>query len=81
MNHFRDQEEDFEQFKMLCRFMNPDAAAIVFDKKEVIKTESTQNIFEDMSKDLKGKYSPDELANILEDPEHYQNLDKIERAD
>lgn len=80
MNHFKDQEEDFEKFKMLCRFMNPDAAAIIFDKKEVIKTESTENMFEEMSKDLKGKYTPEELQAMLEDPEHYQTLDKIERA-
>lgn len=81
MNHFRDQEEDFEKTKVLCRFMNPAAAASIWDKKDVEVTVSTEStLFEQMSKDLKGKYTPEELEAIMKDPKHYSELDRIEKV-
>lgn len=81
MNHYRDEEEEFQKTKLLCRFINPTAAEALFDKKDIVKTESTEDIlFENMAQDLKGKYTAEELQQILADPEHYQNLDKIERV-
>lgn len=80
MNHFKDEEDDFEKTKLLCRFLNPMAAATIFDKKEV-ETISTQGLlFDQMAKDLKGKYSPQELEAIMKDPKHYAELDVIEKA-
>lgn len=82
MNHYRDEDEEFQKTKLLCKFINPAAASELFDQKDVVKTESTDDVmFENMSKDLKGKYTPEELRQMMEDPEHYQNLDKIERVD
>ena len=79
MNHYKDEEEDFEKTKLLCRFLNPDAAATIFDKKQVEVTVSTESVlFEQMSKDLKGKYSPEELEAMMKDPKHYSSLDKIQ---
>ena len=81
MNHFKDEEEDFEKTKLLCRFMNPAAAAEFWDKKDhVDMTVSTEDVlFKQMSKDLKGKYTPEELQAIMNDPKHYSELDVIEK--
>ena len=81
-NHFKDQEESFESTKVLCRFLNPAAASALWDKKEQEVTVSTPDVFyQNIAKDLKGKYSPEELEAILRDPKHFSELDYIERAD
>ena len=81
MNYARDEEEDFEKTKLFCRFLNPQAAEILFDRKEVAETVSTEEIlFKQMSKDLKGRYTPEELEKIMNDPKHYSELDVIEKA-
>jgi len=81
MNYYKDEEEDFEKTKILCRFLNPDAAATIFDKKKVEVTTSTESVlFDQMSRDLKGKYSPEELEAIMKDPKHYSSLDTIKPA-
>lgn len=81
MNHFKDEEEEWKKQELLCRFINPTAAAEVFDQKLVEKTVSTEDVlFDQMSKDLKGRYTPEELAEIMKDPKHYAELDRIEKA-
>jgi hypothetical protein len=81
MNHFKDKEEEFENTKWICRFLNPVAAEEVFDGKKVVVTTSTKDIlFDQMSKDLKGKYTPEELEAIMKDPKHYAELDVIKQA-
>jgi len=66
---------------LLCRFLNPQAAASIWDKKETEKTESTPDIFfNNIAKDLKGKYTPEELQSMLKDPKHWESLDRIEKA-
>jgi len=81
MNHSKDEEEEWKKFEYLCRFINPQAATEVFDQKVIEKTVSTEDVlFEQMSKDLKGKYSPKELKAIMEDPKHHSELDRIERV-
>jgi len=32
-----------------------------------------------MAKDLKGKYTPEELQAMMDDPSHYEKLDRIEK--
>lgn len=81
INHFKDVEEEFENTKLLCRFLNPRAAETIFDGKKIDVTISTEStLFDQMSKDLKGKYTPEELAAIMKDPKHYSELDVIEKA-
>jgi hypothetical protein len=81
MNHFKDEEEDFEKTKLLCRFLNPAGAEALFDKKTVDVTVSTEStLFDQMSKDLKGKYTPEQLEAIMKDPKHFSELDVIEQA-
>lgn len=81
MNHFEDEKEDFEKTKLLCRFLNPMAADALFDGKTVEKTESTKDLmFDQMAKDLKGKYTAEELAAIMADPKRYSEYDRIEKA-
>ena len=81
-NHFRDQEEEFDKIKLLTRFINPQAAAEVWDKKKTEVTVSTKNVlYEQMSKDLKNKYTAEELELMMSDPKHYtEDLTKIEKA-
>jgi len=81
MNHFKDQEEKFENTKVLCRFLNPQAASALWDKKDVEESVSSPDVlFDQMAQDLNGKYSSEELAEMMEDPKHYEGLDKIEKA-
>lgn len=81
MNHYKDKEEEFENTKVLCRFLNPAAAAAIWDKKNAEVTVSTEStLFEQMSNDLKGKYTPEELEAIMKDPKHYSELDRIEKV-
>lgn len=81
MNYFKDQEENFENTKVLCRFLNPPAASALWDKKDVEESVSTPYVlFDQMAQDLKGKYSPEELAQMMEDPKRYEGFDKIEKA-
>lgn len=81
MNHFKDEEEDFEKTKLLCRFLNPQAAQVIFDGKTVdVTTSSKETLFDQMSKDLKGRYTPQELEAIMKDPKHYAELDVIEKS-
>ena len=80
-NHFKDEEDDFEQTKLLCRFLNPQAAASIWDKKDTVETISTKDtMFDTMAVDLKGKYTPEELQSMMDDPKHYEGLDRIEKA-
>lgn len=81
MNHFKDTEEDFEKTKLLARFINPAAATEVFDKKTVDIAVSTADVmFGEMAQDLKGRYTPEELQKMMDDPEHYESLTRIEKA-
>jgi hypothetical protein len=81
MNHFKDEEEDFEKTKLLCRFLNPAGAEAIFDKKTVDVTVSTEDVlFKQMSKDLKGKYTPEQLEAMMKDPQHFASLDVIEKV-
>jgi len=57
------------------------AAATIFDKKNVEVTVSTDSqFFKQMSEDLKGRYTPEELEAIMKDPKHYTELDVIKPA-
>jgi len=79
LNYFKDDEEEFEKTKLLCRFLNPQAASAIWDTKDKIEvTVSTPSVlYEQMSKDLKNKYTPEELKAFMNDPKHYSELDFI----
>lgn len=82
MNYYKDEEEQFEKLKLLCRFINPELATRIFDQTVIDSGEAdSQEIFDELSKDLGGKYSAEEIAAMTNDPEHYHNLDKIERVE
>jgi hypothetical protein len=60
--------------------LNPQAAGEIFDGKKVERTVSTEDfLFSQMAKDLKGKYTPEELKAMMDDPKHFSELDRIER--
>lgn len=67
---------------MLCRFINPEVARRLFDENVIQRTDSTEDVmFDQMSKDLKGKYSADDLKRMMDDPKRYTELDRIEKVD
>jgi len=81
MNHYRDEEDDWKKQELICRIINPSVASAYFDKKDVEVTVSTEDLlFKQMSQDLKGKYTAAELQAIMDDPKHYSELDRIEKA-
>jgi len=81
MNHLRDEKEEWEKQELLCTFINPQVASALFGKKDVETTVSTEDvIFTQISEDLRGKYTPEELAEIMKNPKHYSELDRIEKV-
>ena len=81
MNHLQDEQEEWKKQELLCTFINPQAASTLFGKKDVETTESTKDVmFDQISKDLGHRYTPEELEAIMKDPKHYSELDRIEKA-
>lgn len=81
LNYYKDQQDDFDKIKLLCRFINPEAAHKIFDAKETEVTVNTDSmVFEGISKDMKGKYTKEELQAIMDDPKHFSELDVIQKA-
>jgi len=37
-------------------------------------------MFENMARDLKGKYTPEELQAMMDDPKRWENMTRIEKA-
>lgn len=82
MNHFKDEEDQWEKLKLILHYINPQAAAEMFDAKPVEKTESTEDFMLDqIGKDLKGKYTSEELKAIFADPKHFSELDTITKVE
>jgi len=84
-NYYKDQEEDLEKYKLICRFINPQAAAEIWDKKPISDTVSEKNndeIFKEILAHSKSGISVSELQKRVQNPEEYvepdENLDRIE---
>lgn len=84
-NYYKDQEEDIEKYKLLCRFINPEAAANIWDKKPVsdtVQEEENDAVWKEILSHSKSGLSVSELKKRINNPDDYvepdENLDKIE---
>lgn len=86
-NHFKDQEEDLEKYKLICRFTNPEAAQKLFDKNYVSpENEISPEFLEEIRKHSKSDIDDSTLRKFLIDPENTlpesdDHLDTIEAVD
>ena len=83
-NHYKDQYDDLEKYKMICRFVNPSAANKMWDT-EIIDSENDSSIDKDflvqIQKHTKTQLSSSELSDRLLNPSKYDtDLDTIERV-
>lgn len=87
LNHFKDQEEDLEKYKLICRFTNPEAAQKLFDKNYVSPEDQiTQEFLDEIRKHSDSKVDDSTLRKFLADPENTlpessDHLDTIEVVD
>jgi hypothetical protein len=72
-NYAKDEEEQFEKLKLLCRFINPEAARKVFDIDE---SESVTDIDEFMS-EIK-QHASDEINEELVKEQLLQKTEEFE---
>jgi hypothetical protein len=84
-NYHKDKDEDFEQFKLLCTVINPEAANILFHlggkkkESEIEESHVTNDLFlEEVRKHAADDVSTEELQARIADPERYSDLDTIE---
>lgn len=84
-NYYKDQEEDLEKFKLICRFINPKAAAEIWDVKtvsEAVPDENNDEIWKEILSHTKSGITVSDLKKRINNPEEYvdpdENLDKIE---
>jgi len=83
MNHYKDQEEDLEKYKLICRFTNPEAASKLFDApKASLEDEISEEFLNEIQKHSKHKLSKANLRQSLLNPESLPetgSIDTIER--
>jgi hypothetical protein len=88
-NYYKDQEEELEKYKLICRFINPNAAHEIFDggtaKKETIERSNVNEeaVLAEIMKHTKTKLSAAELKDRIYNPEEYDisKVDSIERVE
>jgi hypothetical protein len=79
-NHYKDQNEDLEKYKLICRFVNPDAARKIWDEDAQDEVALNDEFLAQIQKHTKAKLSPNELSERVFNPEKYdQDIDTIER--
>ena len=82
-NYYKDQDEDFEKYKIICRFINPKAASELWDEKIIDDTVGVSDdavFWEEVKKHTKNPITTEELKVRIMNPEQYdaENLDSIE---
>ena len=82
-NYYKDQDEDFEKYKIVCRFINFKAASEMWDEKVIDDKSGVSDdaaFWEEVQKHTKSNLSAEELKQRMENPEKYDisNLDSIE---
>lgn len=80
-NYYQDQQDDLEKYKLICRFVNPEAARAVWDQDSVETTESSDyaDFLQQVQAHSKQQINPAELADRIHNPEKY-DIDTIERV-
>ena len=86
LNHYKDQDEDLEKYKLICRFTNPEAAKKLFDQKPD-NIDISDEFLEEIMKHSKSNPNKDTLREGISNPEanltehQNSNLDSITRID
>lgn len=81
-NYYRDQQDDLEKYKLICRFVNPEAARAIWDKTDFEETSATAEYSDFLStirQHTKEKISDGELSDRIANPDKY-DVDTIERV-
>lgn len=80
-NHYKDQHEDLEKYKLICRFVNPDAARKIWDVDTEDEETSVNNEFlSQIQQHTKANLTPSDLSDRIDNPEKYDlDIDTIER--
>jgi len=85
-NYYKDKEEDFEKYKIICRFTNPKAAYEIWDKPKEVVEEISDEFLQEIRKHTKSNLDDSSLRQRLLNPEQYGpelddgSLDTIERV-
>ncbi len=82
-NYYKDQDEDFEKYKIICRFINFKAASELWDEKVPDDTGGVSDdstFWEEVKKHTKKNISTEELKDRIMNPEQYdvENQNGIE---
>lgn len=83
-NYYKDQDQDLEKYKLICRFVNPEAARHIWDADQLAEAESSsdsdyRDFLSQIKKHTKEDISEADLASRIANPEEY-DVDKIERV-
>ena len=82
-NYYKDQEEESEKLKILCRFINPDAARKIFDREidEVLSEADDKEFMKEVQEPTSSNVTLDDVNQAF-DKKHQglsiQDLDVIE---
>lgn len=84
-NHFKDKEEEFENTKLICKFLNPHAADKIFDKKGEQEVAVPDDAFlKEVQENASERITTEDLTSRLEkvgEPDDSDDLDVIERVE
>lgn len=82
MNYYKDQQDDLEKYKLICRFVNPEAARSMWDKSEpanesaMFEDEFLSEIRQHTTETKDNATLLEKLQNPIDD-----DFDTIERVD
>lgn len=84
MNYYKDQEEDLEKYKLICKFVNPEAAQDAWGTNKPKNSDTSGFTPEDDLINIIAKnrnIDPTELKDRINNPTDYDDtLDTIERV-
>lgn len=86
INYYKDQDEDLEKYKLICRFTNPEAARKLFDQKPD-NVEIPEEFLDEIMKHTKSNIDRNTLRTSIGNPENnlsestVYNIDTIEKVD
>jgi hypothetical protein len=78
-NFYKDKQESFEETKLLCRFINPEAAKHAFDQIDEISEMDDAAFLEEINAHTKTPLTAEELEQRIQDANNGNpDLDIIE---
>jgi hypothetical protein len=81
INYYKDQEEELEKWKMLCRFVNPAVAHKVFDQVEETTVTNMDSLLEEINKHSSKPITREELeSGLSHEPGEPLDITPIEKV-